>query len=100
MRKGKRRDRVDVRTLYLCRATNEQLPFEIAARIAAIAEQDRLWFEQHPGARHYLRPAVADEFWPQKFGNVRYVVVVAITSARHVRVPVIDEYPECAATEQ
>ncbi|MER6329252.1 hypothetical protein ABT298_07920 [Streptomyces sp. NPDC001034] len=39
--------------------------FERAAEYAS--DQDRKWFDQHPGAGHYFRPTVVGEFGPGRY---------------------------------
>ncbi len=55
------------------------------AVIDAVAEQDRLYFAQHPDASRYIRPAVAGELGPPLAGYAGALVIVTqlLPGVRH-----------------
>jgi hypothetical protein len=67
-----------------------EAPPEIAASIERITGEERLWFEAHPHADSYTRPASAGEFWPAfDSACVLYVIVMQVRPGFRLRAPVI-----------
>ena len=65
-------------------------PPEIAAAIDKISENDREWFDHHPGVDERIRLAASDEFWPAfDSRNVQYVIVRQVTPGFRLRFPVV-----------
>jgi hypothetical protein len=65
-------------------------PPEIAASMERITSEDRRWFEAHPNAEFYTRPAAVGEFWPVfDSGCVLYVIVAQIRPGWRFRAPVV-----------
>lgn len=50
---------------------------------------DRAYFEEHPGADSFTRPAVPGEFWPYQPPPGTVVEVTRITSYFRTRVPIV-----------
>ena len=65
-------------------------PPAISAAIDKISENDREWFERHPGVDERIRLAASDEFWPVFDSvNVTYVIVRQVMPGFRLRFPVM-----------
>jgi len=65
-------------------------PPEVSAAIDRISENDREWFERHPGVDERIRLAAYGEFWPTfDSASVLYVIVMQVRPGFRLRVPVI-----------
>ena len=65
---------------------SEQVPEPWGSLIDEVCEQDRAFFEAHPGRRSYTRPVVPGEFWPAEAagGLVRVILVAPGVRARQL----------------
>jgi hypothetical protein len=65
-------------------------PPEVSAAIDRISENDREWFERHPGVDERIRLAAYGEFWPTFDSvNVKYVIVRQVMPGFRLRLPVV-----------
>ena len=65
-------------------------PPEISAAIDRISENDRVWFEGHPGVDERIRLAESDEFWPTFDSvDIKYVIVRQVMPGFRLRLPVV-----------
>ena len=75
------------------RATN-RTPAAIGVVMDPITDADRRWFEEHPGAEQYTRPAIEGEFDPVLDSRtVLYVIVTNLPPAHRLRMPVVLQKP-------
>jgi hypothetical protein len=65
-------------------------PPEVAESMRRITNEDRGWFEAHPNAKSYTRPAAVGEFWPLFDSDcVVYVIVTQVRPGWRLRAPVL-----------